>query len=1177
MPLGEVVVVDDDQISLTSSVESEQQSEYEIEEILAQRETHEGVLTFLVKWAGYAIHRASWEPADQFNNPETLEDWNEKLRRINDKKAPAFDVQAWERHVLRIEADRKDRKRRRAAKRNRLRQLASDRLKSSSEPNTLPDVSCAGPTNKALTTRDPSRPPDRNANPQAAAPKKTTGAAPECSWPPNEPSNLSVSRSEIPLGSASRGAIPSRPGQESRFSISHPPINFALKKRPATADLTPSTPAKRFNLSTQWRYEKYKRHEPAPDISQLELHVPSNFPVKPGELKILGASNARAQQEEHYLEDNELFVAQDGSTTSGSTDMSIASPQLFSTPTNQAPNGTHDIPLEQRISTPTSPQPVTTAPRTAPPDLQSPHLPSKKYRFALGEILVFAYYGPEKTEIGPVRICGANRRTKINLLRHKKTRDENVEVWFRDVCTPEEYDDKHGKVVSPFPCDRGWLEGYEESKQNLRQMANVLRTKNSMAIYRPNSSADNVLIAYWPHSATSRFENGRRSPPAEDSICISVKCLRNGARWPRRPSPQPGETDRPSHLSSPARTPTGPSYRRRTSSIIEEPGKARPLPLGPSSPHLSQQVAAQLSNSDTKPSGLLQNQPQRLRSPEPGGNDRTDENSKTRFRPESRHLEAGRHIGFHEQPVAHPKPKISLQIETCLQPEVRRSSETGFQSQELKPQESVSRFSRQPLDTDRRPEPQTTNSTIQSDINLTDNSIEFSKAAPSLRQTAPWPGKKQLELNSPSGQQLTKELQEHGYGKADTKLQSSMSRLEISGGTSSVPVDVPRSAGQFDWTSVLGQPNIDAIIESKCSFTFKELATIGAPEKAVLANVFYVLYPIEDEKVDAEYKALVQFLKSHKAVVFSSRIDEDWEKFALTVPIYQGVVLFHGDFTNYHELPYLKDVLSKQANFWRISLSKTLEYVPQPVHLQRVFPRGSVILITEDLMVNDQCGTMIILMWFIRNIKSGKLPGTWKLFLRPNVMKWLLEKHDTSKEERESVYWLAIYYLIDTINGTGNEPDDVIDDPFTNTLISPTFIPQYNSYQDTDRLVEFFAGWALLNNHRFRRFHVATYQKPLPRRWGEWNHLDIRPSPREVFRHLDINHKEVWEKVKPIIRKVESSSDPRIQTPQQNTYTPRTPRTVSLPQQLDGASESSSSRKSLPVKTTKYNYPDPYH
>jgi chromo domain-containing protein 1 len=59
-------------------------------------------------------------------------------------------------------------------------------------------------------------------------------------------------------------------------------------------------------------------------------------------------------------------------------------------------------------------------------------------------------------------------------------------------------------------------------------------------------------------------------------------------------------------------------------------------------------------------------------------------------------------------------------------------------------------------------------------------------------------------------------------------------------------------------------------------------------------------------------------------------------------------------------------------------------------HLERLFPTGGVILISEASMAQEGDRIISILRWF-RKMIVLKHKGTWKLFLRPNIKSWLGE------------------------------------------------------------------------------------------------------------------------------------------------------------------------------------------
>lgn len=54
-------------------------------------------------------------------------------------------------------------------------------------------------------------------------------------------------------------------------------------------------------------------------------------------------------------------------------------------------------------------------------------------------------------------------------------------------------------------------------------------------------------------------------------------------------------------------------------------------------------------------------------------------------------------------------------------------------------------------------------------------------------------------------------------------------------------------------------------------------------------KIFYLMCPEEDTTVQAEREVLVEFLKKNESVIFSNRLEEDWDRFVRTLN--QGVVL----------------------------------------------------------------------------------------------------------------------------------------------------------------------------------------------------------------------------------------------------------------------------------------------
>lgn len=128
-----------------------------------------------------------------------------------------------------------------------------------------------------------------------------------------------------------------------------------------------------------------------------------------------------------------------------------------------------------------------------------------------------------------------------------------------------------------------------------------------------------------------------------------------------------------------------------------------------------------------------------------------------------------------------------------------------------------------------------------------------------------------------------------------------------------------------------------------------------------------------------------------------------------------------------------------------------------------------------------------------------------------------------------------MYQLIMKVNTCGTNSDlteygvDSIYHDFDNaSVISPLSIPKYGSRGESDQpaiprnltqdernadhLFEFFAGWALANCHKFRRFIVATTVNSV-HRWESWNHLDIHRDGAIFLKTLGINCDDYWHKL----------------------------------------------------------------
>lgn len=140
--------------------------------------------------------------------------------------------------------------------------------------------------------------------------------------------------------------------------------------------------------------------------------------------------------------------------------------------------------------------------------------------------------------------------------------------------------------------------------------------------------------------------------------------------------------------------------------------------------------------------------------------------------------------------------------------------------------------------------------------------------------------------------------------------------------------------------------------------------------------------------------------------------------------------------------------------------------------------------------------------------------------------------------------------------------DNIYEDFNNANIISPKKLPGYDNAptprKEADHLIELFAGWALANCTKFRRFVALTTVTPEPR-WKTWNHLEV--SDVETFLKIhQIDCARLWHElgltgelnVKLSAASVSSAAarDQRSQNTSTSTFTPRTPN-LGTPRELD--------------------------
>ncbi|KAJ5542245.1 hypothetical protein N7461_008248 [Penicillium sp. DV-2018c] len=287
-----------------------------------------------------------------------------------------------------------------------------------------------------------------------------------------------------------------------------------------------------------------------------------------------------------------------------------------------------------------------------------------------------------------------------------------------------------------------------------------------------------------------------------------------------------------------------------------------------------------------------------------------------------------------------------------------------------------------------------------------------------------------------------------------------------------------------------------------------ELAKVEEAGKISKAGIFYLHFPSDDIESQESLDFWLMHLTSRGIIVLSSRDHGDWGKFVENSK--QGVAIFDESFTEYDTLdPPLRKVLYGHSfNFWVVRLQRPLElidpryYSPDDHHL-RIFPHGGVVLLTED-MFKDLKGVAVALEW-LRQTNKRK---SWCLMLPPGILEWIEKRLADETRSQDHGLLLLIQTLI--IKNNASDTRTALFDKASldlnamNSILSPPsgdYGTRTSSHspniadkveRDADHLVEFLAGWSLLNIPRFRAFFaVTTIKPPGGKRWDKWGHLTI--------------------------------------------------------------------------------------
>jgi hypothetical protein len=341
----------DSEVSESSASDSSESPLYEVERILAQDEL-DGKMHYLVKWRDYGEEQCTWEPAENFSNPQTLRDWNERLR-IGDTLDDEGVASLQERMNAFVDLQTEQRRLRRTSKRRRLMKGPKPREFSSSESDTpmilnrpkptkpsasksasslenLPpksrstfaSASPSGlsraqplsklkskPSNSAVTPRAPPKPTPKGV---AVSPMSLSNAALQQQNPAKHATVSSNTQQEVTTPSvedtATRipSAVKKNPNISSTLVSKGKPDNL----KSVAEGHSESRAGERFkSLQHRNNYAKSARREGVPDMSRMELKTPEEWTRQPVTAPLSPSAQSASELWLFVPEDGQIGVA----------------------------------------------------------------------------------------------------------------------------------------------------------------------------------------------------------------------------------------------------------------------------------------------------------------------------------------------------------------------------------------------------------------------------------------------------------------------------------------------------------------------------------------------------------------------------------------------------------------------------------------------------------------------------------------------------------------------------------------------------------------------------------------------------------------------------------------------------------------------------------------------------
>ncbi|KAI4168653.1 MAG: hypothetical protein LQ343_006234 [Gyalolechia ehrenbergii] len=320
--------------------------------------------------------------------------------------------------------------------------------------------------------------------------------------------------------------------------------------------------------------------------------------------------------------------------------------------------------------------------------------------------------------------------------------------------------------------------------------------------------------------------------------------------------------------------------------------------------------------------------------------------------------------------------------------------------------------------------------------------------------------------------------------------------------------------GKRDAQARLQAPPMNAVLRTRFGMDFQRLITSPKNKdgsKARPVTTFFLIFPPAAQE---EFDIAVDWIRANGPATIYRHTDQGaWAHFCEMVD--QGVIICHATFIDYWAIPNLAHTLKRTINMFSFSLEPMSCHAPDP-HLIRLFPAGTAILLTDSLFLLRPVETARILAWFRLYILPTKPHGTWKICTRPAIREWLL-KIQASLRYYNGRDFVTCYGEVMRLLPSGMTKNVNHDIPKDNAHIA-CMVPGMSNFhealgtnikhlvemdngaitQNDHALCSWFAGWAMMKQEKFRRFHIVTGRdeesdehRQLKERMKKYSHVEV--------------------------------------------------------------------------------------